>query len=401
MPTSTSVCKRLPGERAEKEAPVTKAEAMAAALNEFLDVSWEVEAAAVISPDGLPMASALPPDVEEDRLAAMSASLLTLGERAAEGLEKGQLAQVLVEGEQGYVLLMSAGSDALLVAVMSREAKVGLVLFEMRRAAASIAAVMDGSYRQAPAPPVVDQTAGELADSLEGEPVAPAAPAAEAPYAEPAAEGPRAAPPPPEPEAAPPSAPETETAAPVAPDSPYAETSDAWSEPVEDLRIETPTETRWSEPIEASQEPASWAPVPADAAGEPAPWSPTAPPETGTAEPEAPAWESPGRPEARAWDSPVEPEAAAPESGEPGTQETRERGGSLWSRATGAAEPETGSPADSERDTRGWRHWRSSRAEDSGEHSESEDAPSGPAGWLESSDKQDDSENPASAPTWK
>ncbi len=126
---------------------MTKAEAMAAALNEFLDVSWEVEAAAVVSPDGLPMASALPPDVEEDRLAAMSASLLTLGERAAHNLNRGDLSQVLVEGERGYVLLMAAGPSAVLVAVTSHDAKVGLVLFEMRKAVESIAAVMDGSFR--------------------------------------------------------------------------------------------------------------------------------------------------------------------------------------------------------------------------------------------------------------
>jgi uncharacterized protein len=131
-----------------KEGPVTKAEAMAAALNEFLDVSWEVEAAAVVSPDGLPMASALPPEVEEDRLAAMSASLLTLGERAAHTLNRGELSQVLVEGERGYVLLMAAGPSAVLVAVTSHDAKVGLVLFEMRNAVESIAAVMDGSYRK-------------------------------------------------------------------------------------------------------------------------------------------------------------------------------------------------------------------------------------------------------------
>lgn len=128
---------------------MTKAEAMAAALNEFLDVSWEVEAAAVVSPDGLPMASALPPDIEEDRLAAMSASLLTLGERAAHNLNRGDLAQVLVEGERGYVLLMAAGPSAVLVAVTSHDAKVGLVLFEMRKAVESIAAVMDGTFRQA------------------------------------------------------------------------------------------------------------------------------------------------------------------------------------------------------------------------------------------------------------
>ncbi|HEX2239901.1 MAG TPA: roadblock/LC7 domain-containing protein [Actinomycetota bacterium] len=123
---------------------MSKAEQLAAALDDFLAVSTEVEAAAIVSADGLPMASALPPHVEEDRLAAMSAALLTLGERAATGLGKGELAQVFVEGVSGYVVLMSAGHNAVLVAVTDKGAKVGLVLFEMRRIAARVAAVMDG-----------------------------------------------------------------------------------------------------------------------------------------------------------------------------------------------------------------------------------------------------------------
>ena len=121
---------------------MTKAELLAAGLDDFLAVSPDVEAAAVVSADGLPMASALPPYVEEDRLAAMSAALLTLGERAASGLGKGELAQVFVEAAQGYVVLMAAGRSAVLVAVTSGSAKVGLVLFEMRKAANRIAEVM-------------------------------------------------------------------------------------------------------------------------------------------------------------------------------------------------------------------------------------------------------------------
>lgn len=137
---------------------MTKADRLAAALDEFLAVSPEVEAAAVVSADGLPMASALPPHVEEDRLAAMSAALLTLGERAAAGLGKGHLAQVFVEGESGHVILMSAGPNAVLVGVTDRQAKVGLVLFEMRKTAAVVARVMEetplgGSEAHRPAEP--------------------------------------------------------------------------------------------------------------------------------------------------------------------------------------------------------------------------------------------------------
>ncbi len=129
---------------------MSKAELLAQALDRFLDVSPEVEAAAVVSGDGLPMASALPPHVEEDRLAAMSAALLTLGDRAAAGLGRGDLAQVFVEGASGYVILMAAGRDAVLVSVTSHEAKIGLILFEMRKASAEIRKVME----EAPQPPM-------------------------------------------------------------------------------------------------------------------------------------------------------------------------------------------------------------------------------------------------------
>lgn len=121
---------------------MSKADRLAAVLDSFLGVSAEAEAAAVVSADGLPMASALPPHVEEDRLAAMSAALLTLGERAAEGLGRGELGQVFVEGADGYVVLMSAGPHAVLVVITSKRAKIGLALFEMRRAAAQISDVM-------------------------------------------------------------------------------------------------------------------------------------------------------------------------------------------------------------------------------------------------------------------
>ncbi|MEP6760310.1 MAG: roadblock/LC7 domain-containing protein [Sporichthyaceae bacterium] len=108
-------------------------------LAELVGQVPEVEAAAVVSFDGLAMAAALPAGMDEDRVAAMSAALLSLGERAAEGLGRGELSQIYVEGENGTVFLISADNEAVLVAVASRGAKVGLMLFEVRRAAASVA----------------------------------------------------------------------------------------------------------------------------------------------------------------------------------------------------------------------------------------------------------------------
>ena len=108
-------------------------------LSELVGQVPEIEAASVVSFDGLAMASALPVGMDEDRVAAMSAALLSLGERAAEGLGRGQLSQVYIEGEEGTVFLISADDEAVLVAVAAKGAKVGLMLFEVRRAAAVVA----------------------------------------------------------------------------------------------------------------------------------------------------------------------------------------------------------------------------------------------------------------------
>ena len=136
----------------------SRADRLADILDGFLGEAPEIQAAAVVSVDGLPMASALPPEVEEERLAAMSAALHTLGERAASGLGKGGLEQVFVEAEDGYVVLMAAGEGAVLVAVADRDAKPGLVIFEMRKAAHRVAGVLGGEgslreVRNVPKPP--------------------------------------------------------------------------------------------------------------------------------------------------------------------------------------------------------------------------------------------------------
>lgn len=122
----------------------SKAQRLADVLDAFIHSSPDVEAAVVVSFDGLPMASALPPEMDEDRVGAMSAALLSLGEQAALGLGRGQLNQVFVEGDHGFVFLMSARDQAVLAVVARRTAKIGFMLFEMRRAAARIGSLLLG-----------------------------------------------------------------------------------------------------------------------------------------------------------------------------------------------------------------------------------------------------------------
>jgi hypothetical protein len=85
--------------------------------------------------DGLIIASALPANVEEDRVSAMSAAMLSLGERIAGELGRGTLDQVYIRGDNGYVILTAVGEEAVLTVLARKDAKLGLVFLDMRRAA--------------------------------------------------------------------------------------------------------------------------------------------------------------------------------------------------------------------------------------------------------------------------
>lgn len=121
----------------------SKSERLDDVLHGFLSASPDVEAAAVVSFDGLTMASALPDGMDDDRVGAMSAALLSLGEQAARGLGRGQLEQLFVEADDGFVFLMSAKDQAVLVAVTGAGAKLGFILYEMRRAAADVGSLLE------------------------------------------------------------------------------------------------------------------------------------------------------------------------------------------------------------------------------------------------------------------
>lgn len=113
----------------------TRADKMVTRLRDMQIASPDIIASAVVSVDGLTMASALPGDVEEDRVAAMSAAMLSLGERISSELGRGTLDEVYIRGVEGFVLLTAVGDEAVLTALARDEAKLGMIFLEMRRAA--------------------------------------------------------------------------------------------------------------------------------------------------------------------------------------------------------------------------------------------------------------------------
>lgn len=120
----------------------SRTELMVERLRELQSTTPEIEASAVVSVDGLIMASSLPAGVEEDRVSAMSAAMLSLGERIATELGRGLLDQVYVRGTGGYVILMSVGDEAVLTTLVREGAKLGLIFLDMRRTADDLTALV-------------------------------------------------------------------------------------------------------------------------------------------------------------------------------------------------------------------------------------------------------------------
>mgnify|MGYP002345513718 FL=1 len=113
-----------------------------ATLESLKASSSDVEACAIVSEDGLVIASALPQGVEEERVAAMSAAMLSMGERISHELKRGALDQLYVRGELGYFLSMHAGPHAVLIALVRKDAKLGLIFFDLNKAAEAIKSIL-------------------------------------------------------------------------------------------------------------------------------------------------------------------------------------------------------------------------------------------------------------------
>jgi len=121
---------------------MSKIEQLNDALAGLQASSSDVEACAVVSEDGLIMASSLPQSVEEARVAAMSAAMLSIGSRTAHELRRGGLEQIFVKGDNGFVVIMQAGPHGVLMGLARKEAKLGLLFLDMSRAAERAAGIL-------------------------------------------------------------------------------------------------------------------------------------------------------------------------------------------------------------------------------------------------------------------
>jgi hypothetical protein len=103
-------------------------------LDNFVSATNDVQGASVVTPDGLALASSLPSGMDEERVSAMSAAMLSLGERIGKELGRGGIERIYVEGDDGYGVLTSCGQDAVFLVLASKAVKQGVLMLEIKRA---------------------------------------------------------------------------------------------------------------------------------------------------------------------------------------------------------------------------------------------------------------------------
>ncbi len=110
-----------------------------------------ITASVVVNRDGL-LVAAFPPGDDSDPLvnptsspqvAAMSATLIGLAERTLGRLEQGELERLLMEGEEGVMVVYPAGRATLAVLV-DKTQKLGPVLYAAAHTAKDVAEVLQG-----------------------------------------------------------------------------------------------------------------------------------------------------------------------------------------------------------------------------------------------------------------
>ena len=117
---------------------MSRTDELNAVLSDLQSSSGDIEACAIVSEDGLIIASSLPQSIQENQIAAMSAAMLSMGVRTATELKRGSLEQLFVQGDKGYMVITQAGDYAVLLALAKKQAKLGLVFLDVSRAAAKV-----------------------------------------------------------------------------------------------------------------------------------------------------------------------------------------------------------------------------------------------------------------------
>lgn len=120
----------------------TKKELLDDVLAGILQVG-QIKACGVVSKEGLLIDSRTPPDVDARIFSALCSTIMGAAEAASGQLNTGVVSQISVKTEKGTIVLLPAGSKAILTALTEPEAQLGLILFEMESRALQVNEILN------------------------------------------------------------------------------------------------------------------------------------------------------------------------------------------------------------------------------------------------------------------
>ncbi|MBN1991431.1 MAG: roadblock/LC7 domain-containing protein [Anaerolineae bacterium] len=133
-------------------AQVYRTDLLQEALKEVCDKLEGVQGAVIVSIEGFVVAAYTPheEDLDEEsptsspQVAAMAATLIALGERTLARLAQGEMIRLLIEGNDGAMLVVPANRRASIAAMVNNEAKMGLVLYALQQSTKTISDILEG-----------------------------------------------------------------------------------------------------------------------------------------------------------------------------------------------------------------------------------------------------------------
>ncbi|WXG40911.1 MAG: roadblock/LC7 domain-containing protein [Candidatus Freyarchaeum deiterrae] len=117
-----------------------------------IEDTTKLEGLAVITRDGVRIASSASASVDADMLSAASAAMISTGEMASMQLNYGNLSDIIIRGDFGHILLTRAGPNHMLVAASKDTTQLGLHLGVLRRYAKLISEILGVTPEVPPAP---------------------------------------------------------------------------------------------------------------------------------------------------------------------------------------------------------------------------------------------------------
>ena len=132
---------------------VYRMDLLQSALAELANSLEGVRAAVIVSIEGFVVASHPPGDesfaeegsANSSQVAAMAATLVALAQRTMSRLEQGEIDRMLVEGQNGVMIIVPVTNEAAIAVLLEKGAKLGVAFHTGQFAAQRIRNILHGS----------------------------------------------------------------------------------------------------------------------------------------------------------------------------------------------------------------------------------------------------------------